>query len=209
MQASRTNELKGGPGYYSIGRIKASSGWRVFGAHDTERDRRATVRAMIREGQEFEADAIVGLDFVIEAVRRSDFDRAPLQRIAAFAAHYNHARHHESLANLTPADVYFGQAETILLERERIKPKTIANRRLQNRRRAAQPQPPMIQKPPFGEPTRCLKSSDDGHSPRRLMAARPRLRAGAAIYQPEMIRELLMRGGNIGDIAATFLQPLT
>ena len=47
-------------------------------------------------------------------------------------AHYNHARHHESLANLTPADVYFGRAETILLERERIKRQTIANRRLQH-----------------------------------------------------------------------------
>jgi uncharacterized protein YbjQ (UPF0145 family) len=83
MQVSRTNELKGGRGYYSIGRIKASSGWRVSGAHDAERDRLAAVRALIREGQEFEADAIVGLDFEIEAVRRTDFDSALLQRIAA------------------------------------------------------------------------------------------------------------------------------
>ena len=29
-----------------------------------------------------------------------------------FAAHYNRARYHESLAHLTPADVYFGRAET-------------------------------------------------------------------------------------------------
>ena len=38
------------------------------------------------------------------------------RRVAAFVAQYNHARHHESLANHTPADVYFGRAETILLE---------------------------------------------------------------------------------------------
>ena len=52
------------------------------------------------------------------------------RQVAAFVAHYNHARYHESLGNLTPADVYFGRAETILLERERIKRQTIANRRL-------------------------------------------------------------------------------
>jgi hypothetical protein len=37
----------------------------------------------------------------------------------------------------TPADVYFGRAEAILLERERIKRQTIANRRLQHQLHAA------------------------------------------------------------------------
>jgi putative transposase len=41
------------------------------------------------------------------------------RQLAAFVAHYNHARYHESLDNLTPADVYFGRAEAVLLERER------------------------------------------------------------------------------------------
>ena len=39
--------------------------------------------------------------------------------------------------NLTPADVYFGRAETILAERNRIKRATIANRRLQHQLQAA------------------------------------------------------------------------
>src|ERR1700735_5264447 len=30
------------------------------------------------------------------------------RQVAAFVERYNHARYHESLANLTPADVYFG-----------------------------------------------------------------------------------------------------
>ena len=59
------------------------------------------------------------------------------RRVAAFVAQYNHARHHESLANLTPADVYFGLPETILLERVRIKRQTIANRHLQHQLHAA------------------------------------------------------------------------
>jgi putative transposase len=59
------------------------------------------------------------------------------RQVAAFVAQYNHARYHESLGNLTPADVYFGRADTILLERERIKRQTIANRRLQHQLHAA------------------------------------------------------------------------
>jgi putative transposase len=58
-------------------------------------------------------------------------------QIDAFVAHYNHQRYHESLSNLTPADVYFGRGQTILLERERIKRKTFDKRRLQHRKSAA------------------------------------------------------------------------
>jgi putative transposase len=57
--------------------------------------------------------------------------------IGAFVADYNHLRYHESLANLTPADVYFGRGQTILMQRERIKRQTIANRRLLHRQQAA------------------------------------------------------------------------
>jgi transposase InsO family protein len=58
-------------------------------------------------------------------------------QIASFVSHYNHLRYHESIANLTPADVYFGRSQTILLERERIKRRTIQNRRLNHRGIAA------------------------------------------------------------------------
>ena len=49
--------------------------------------------------------------------------------VAAFVGYYNHHRYHESLDNLTPADVYYGRGQTILLARERIKRKTIEQRR--------------------------------------------------------------------------------
>ena len=58
-------------------------------------------------------------------------------QIEAFVANYNHRRYHESLDNLTPADVYFGRGQTILLQRERIKRQTITQRRLQHQRQAA------------------------------------------------------------------------
>lgn len=54
-----------------------------------------------------------------------DLERA----VAAFVEHYNHRRYHESLDNLTPADVYFGRAERILAKRREIKRRTIAERR--------------------------------------------------------------------------------
>jgi len=58
-------------------------------------------------------------------------------QISAFIDHYNHHRYHESLNNLTPADVYFGRAETILKQRERIKRNTIKQRRLLHKQQAA------------------------------------------------------------------------
>jgi putative transposase len=58
-------------------------------------------------------------------------------QIAAFIEHYNHRRYHESLENLTPADVYFGKGQAILLERARIKRNTITQRRLLHQKIAA------------------------------------------------------------------------
>lgn len=54
-----------------------------------------------------------------------DLERA----IVAFVDHYNYRRYHESLDNLTPADVYFGRHQRILNARREIKRRTIAERR--------------------------------------------------------------------------------
>ncbi len=51
--------------------------------------------------------------------------------------HYNYQRFHESLNNVTPADVYFGRDKAILREREKIKKQTIRQRRLQHQKQAA------------------------------------------------------------------------
>jgi putative transposase len=57
--------------------------------------------------------------------------------IGDFIDHYNHHRYHESLGNLTPADVYLGRADTIRKRRKEIKAKTIEKRRLLHRQNAA------------------------------------------------------------------------
>ena len=62
-----------------------------------------------------------------------DLERA----VAGFVEHYNHRRYHESLDNLTPADVYFGRAARILKRREDIKRRTIEQRRQQHFNAAA------------------------------------------------------------------------
>ena len=51
------------------------------------------------------------------------------QSIGEFVEYYNNCRYHESLDNLTPADVYFGRGPAILKRRETIKRKTIEQRR--------------------------------------------------------------------------------
>ena len=59
------------------------------------------------------------------------------RQIGAFVDHYNNRRYHESLNNVTPADVYFGRDKAILREREKIKKLTIRQRRLQPQKQAA------------------------------------------------------------------------
>ena len=54
------------------------------------------------------------------------------QAISEFMEFYNHERFHESLDNLTPADVYFGRNEEVLSRREKIKEQTLRLRRKHN-----------------------------------------------------------------------------
>ena len=52
-----------------------------------------------------------------------------VRALEIFVNTYNNERYHESLKNLTPADVYYGRGEFILNEREKIKQKSLKQRK--------------------------------------------------------------------------------
>jgi putative transposase len=56
--------------------------------------------------------------------------------IEDFVTYYNNERYHESLDNLTPADVYYGRAEEVKTRREQIKQETLEKRRQRHRQDA-------------------------------------------------------------------------
>jgi hypothetical protein len=58
----------------------------------------------------------------------SELERA----IAEWVEYYNNQRFHESLKNVTPADVYFGREKEILKKRDKLKEQTLALRREQH-----------------------------------------------------------------------------
>ena len=51
------------------------------------------------------------------------------QRLFEFIEYYNNHRYHESLNNLTPADVFYGRDQKILEKRRLVKLETVNNRR--------------------------------------------------------------------------------
>jgi transposase InsO family protein len=49
--------------------------------------------------------------------------------IAEFVAYYNQERYHESVDNMTTEDVYYGRLEEVKTRREKIKRKTLRERK--------------------------------------------------------------------------------
>ena len=54
------------------------------------------------------------------------------QAISKWVEHYNHERYHESLDNVTPADVYEGKRNEILDQRAAVKYRTLTQRKIHN-----------------------------------------------------------------------------
>lgn len=64
-----------------IGRIEAASEWR--GKTSLEAQQEAALRKLKALAREFEADAIVGLDFAVDGVQATDLAPLPLSRVNA------------------------------------------------------------------------------------------------------------------------------
>ena len=58
------------------------------------------------------------------------------EHLQRFVNYYNHERYHESLDNVTPADVHYGRRNDILDQRAIIKSRTLMQRKVQNLRLA-------------------------------------------------------------------------
>ncbi|MGB5873688.1 MAG: integrase core domain-containing protein [Bacteroidota bacterium] len=54
------------------------------------------------------------------------------QEINRFIEYYNNERYHESLNNVTPADVYCGRYKEVITRREQLKRETMKHRRQHN-----------------------------------------------------------------------------
>jgi hypothetical protein len=80
--------------------------------------------------------ASTGIEYPTRRVHelwQTDFTWELENAITEWVAHYNHERYHESLDNVTPADVYNGRRNDILDRRSMIKSRTLMQRKVHNR----------------------------------------------------------------------------
>lgn len=83
MQVSFSRALEGDRAKVSLGHVKAVTGWRAADKPVGEIDREIALRALIREAEEYGADALVAVEFAVEEVKGADIEGVPLRRLSA------------------------------------------------------------------------------------------------------------------------------
>jgi uncharacterized protein YbjQ (UPF0145 family) len=93
MKVNYVEEVESGRSHHLIGRIQAAANWRSAESPVTEADRLAVVRALMREAESYDADAIVEVRFEVDSVRSADIGATTLHRITAtgIAVRYDEA----------------------------------------------------------------------------------------------------------------------
>jgi uncharacterized protein YbjQ (UPF0145 family) len=81
MQVSFTATLEGGRATKTIGRIKVVGRWRGVDEPATEADRRALIRDLTREAEDYGADALIDVRF--DAEETAESDGVSLRRLVA------------------------------------------------------------------------------------------------------------------------------
>jgi hypothetical protein len=83
MYVSFSTGLDDGRPVTEIGRVRAPTRWRAAGDPATEADRQTAIEALTREAEEYGADAVIDVQFEIDACKGYDVDGVRLQRVTA------------------------------------------------------------------------------------------------------------------------------
>ena len=81
MQMSFAGALDDGRRTIAIGRIRAMARWRAADEPGSEAERQAAIKALKREAEDYDADAIVDVRFEVDGVRGCDIGGVALQRV--------------------------------------------------------------------------------------------------------------------------------
>lgn len=76
-------EVQGSRIVQEIGRISATSAWHGVHVNASGDHREAALARLIQQAKDFEADAIIGVDYAVDGARAIDLSAIPVQRIAA------------------------------------------------------------------------------------------------------------------------------
>jgi uncharacterized protein YbjQ (UPF0145 family) len=80
MRISHTREVEGGRVLQTIGRIEAASGWHA--SNVTGDWKNVALQRLIAAAQDFDADAIVDVDYRVDGVQTFDLAAIPLERVS-------------------------------------------------------------------------------------------------------------------------------
>jgi hypothetical protein len=83
MQVSFSRVLDSDRAQYAIGQVKATTTWRAGHGPIADVDREIAIRALVREAEEYGADAVVDVSFSSEEVRGADVGGVTLRRFTA------------------------------------------------------------------------------------------------------------------------------
>ena len=84
MLVSEKDAIEGARVLYSIGKIKAASAWHASGyAPASNNWRERVLEDLIRRAEDIDADAIIAVDYEIDAVSRRDEGGVELERLCA------------------------------------------------------------------------------------------------------------------------------
>ncbi len=83
MQVSFSRALEGDRAQVSLGQVTAATAWRGADTAVGDYDREIALRALIREAEEYGADALVAVAFTVEELKGADIGGVPLRRLTA------------------------------------------------------------------------------------------------------------------------------